>query len=178
MKLTTILAPTVLPVELESVKNFCRVLDNDEDAQVELMIRTALHRAEDITNLTLNGVTTFKVALDGFKNFKFPKNPLLSVEKIEYIDSENSRQELSIIYYDVDETVIPGICVFKNTPPSSYVEVTFKAGYVKLPPAIESWLNVEVSTLYEHREQVVVGASVAENKRVDRLLDSFRIIPV
>lgn len=177
MKLRTIQAPLVLPVDLNSVKDFCRVLDDDEDAQIELMMKTALGRAEDITNLTLQGVTEYEFELDGFRDFKFPKSPLLDVVSIHYLQ-DGEMAELSIANYIEDNRNIPGTLEFLNVPTTSKVLVIFRAGYVKLPPQIESWLNVEVSTLYEHREQIVVGASVAINSRVDRLLDSFRIIPV
>jgi len=79
--------------------------------------------------------------------------------------------------YEAENRTVPGTLEFFQVPTTTKVIVTFKTGYDVLPSAIESWLKVEVSTLYEHREQVVVGATVTKNNYVDRLLDSFRIIP-
>jgi len=176
MKLTLITPPTTLPVNLEEVKQFIRVVGNEDDAQIELMINSSLSRAEDITNLTLRGVSVYELELEGFKNIKFPKNPLLKVEKIEY-EKEGAMVLLGNDKYYAESRTTPGTLEFVQTPNSSKVVVTFKAGFQTLPSAIESWLKVEVSTLYEHREQVVVGATVTKNNYVDRLLDSFRIIP-
>jgi len=48
------------------------------------MIKAALSRAEDITNLTLKGVSVYELELEGFRNIQFPKNPLVEVLKVEY----------------------------------------------------------------------------------------------
>lgn len=176
MKLKLITPPATLPVDLEAVKQFIRVVGDEDNAQIELMIKTALSRAEDITNLTLQGVSRYELELDGFENISFPKSPLIEVEKVEYL-KDGALVELESSKYVAENRVVPGTLEFLQTPSSTKVIVTFTAGYEQLPSAIESWLNVEVSTLYEHREQIVVGASVEKNNYVDRLLDSFRIIP-
>ena len=177
MLIKLITPPTTLPVDLEKVKQFIRVVGDDDNAQIELMIKTALSRAEDITNLALQGVSRYELELESFENISFPKSPLVEVEKIEYL-KDGVLVELESSKYVAENRVTPGTLEFLQTPPTTKVIVTFTAGYEQLPSAIESWLNVEVSTLYEHREQVVVGASVEKNNYVDRLLDSFRIIPI
>jgi hypothetical protein len=49
-----------------------------------------------------------------------------------------------------------------------------------LPVEVESWLKVTVSTMFEHRETVVVGSRIDtfDNGYIDNLLDSLRILPI
>jgi len=60
------------------------------------------------------------------------------------------------------------------------IKIHYKAGYTQLPAQIKQWCLVEALTAYENREKAVVNGSVDTNlnRYYDRLLDSYRIIPL
>ena len=56
------------------------------------------------------------------------------------------------------------------------VRITFKSGYASNFPAdLRQWLKVRVSTLYEYREELTAGVSIAKNNHVDSILQRYRI---
>lgn len=187
MKLELITPPATLPVSLDSVKNYLRVLDDHQDSEIELMIKTAIKRAEDITNRQLGGVATFRLYLDCFPaSIHLPKAPLRSVKRVAYKTLDNTEMELEADEWWVDDKATPATICFKirtvndlSDKPNSII-VEFEAGYNKLPIEVESWVKVQVATIYEHREKFVVGANISEfgNRYIDNLLDSLRIIPI
>jgi len=172
MKLEKIEEPTVLPVPLQSIKEYLKVLDDEQDEQIELMAWSYLQHAENITNLTLKGVTTYKVTLNSLRKLSFPKNPLISVEKVEYQDIGGDLQLLNEGKYNVDNTTVPGTIEFLQVPPSTHVEVTFKAGYETLPKEVELWLKVKVLEEFDKTPEAECS------KHIDSMLNSLRIIPV
>jgi len=174
VKLELITPPSSLPISLESVKSYLKVLDDLQDAEIELMIEANLAHAENITNQTLRGETTYKLTLECFPTepLKLPKNPLITIEKIEYLDSDEEMTLLPEEKYNADNTTIPSTIEFLQVPPTTCVEITFVAGYEKLPKEVELWLKVKVLEEFD---------KLPESERssyIDRLLDSMRIIPI
>jgi uncharacterized phiE125 gp8 family phage protein len=174
MKLELISKPSALPITLESIKNYIKVLDDLQDSEIELIAGANLIRAEDITNLTLLGLTTYKWTL--FNNFplttSMPKSPLESITKIEYLDDNGEMQLLTEDKYNADNTTIPGTLVFLQVPPTTKVEITFVAGFFNLPKEVELWLKVIVLEDFDHLPDA------EKSKHIDRMLDSLRIIPI
>jgi len=178
MKLKLITPPTTSPVSLDKVKNFIRVLDNDQDEQIEMMIQTAIKRAEDITNLQLGGVATFALYLDDWQPVvELPKPPFVSVEQILYIDTNGAEQELEAHEWDWDDK--DTIAKVRFFPPYNdlgkdinAIAIKYKTGYETLPPAIESFISVKVNELFYQLPDNECS------KYIDNLLDSFRIIPI
>ena len=57
------------------------------------------------------------------------------------------------------------------------MKITFVSGYESVPEAIKAYMKVKIATLYENREEFVIGASIAEfgNKFVENLLSSYKV---
>jgi len=186
MKLKLIEPPTTPPIELAKIKKFLRVLGNDQDEVIDIMLKSAIQRAEDITNLQLGGVATFALYLDDWQPVvELPKPPFVSIEQILYIDTNGAEQELEANEWDWDDKdTIAKVRFFrpynKIGKDINAIAIKYKAGYSSLPPAIESYIKVQISTMYEHREKFVIGASVTEfgSRYIDNLLDSYRIVPI
>jgi len=111
------------------------------------------------------------------------------VEKIEYIpDGSDSYVLLDPSKYMVDTTVEPGVVIRRNDatyPALSWmvnaVRVTFTAGYADaaaVPKSIKQWMLIRIATLFEHREEIVVGVSVTpiQNNYNDYLISKYRVI--
>ena len=184
MKLKQITAPTEMPVTLDEAKAFYRVIGSEEDADILRSIKAAIEKAEQITNLQLN-VATWEGYMDAFPaSVVLPKPPLVSVVKVEYVDVNGVTQPFTD--YEVDAIAYPAVLYFNSVPGDvrtdgfNNVIVTFESGYTDVPDAIQSWVLIYGLTMFENRENIVIGASFnADGKQYyDHLLDSFRIVPL
>lgn len=184
MKLKVITAPTALPVTLEEAKAFYRVIGTNEDADITRSITAAKEKAEQITNRQLK-TATYEGYLDAFpSSVKLPKPPFSSITKIEYIDVDGATQTFTDFY--VDDVAEPSVLYFNSTPTDVRTEevnnviITFICGYDTTPAAIQSWILIYGLTLFENRENIVIGTIVSDEpaRYFDHLLDSYRIRPI
>jgi len=177
--LVQIVAPTAEPLSLTEAKLFLRVLSAADDTLITSMIKASREYAEDITNTQLM-VATYELYA-GNLVAKLPKNPIKSIEKIEYMGEDEVYQLLDTsLYYLWEENGI-GKIEYKECPTlishKKALKITFTSGFQSVPEAIKAWMRVKVSTLYENREQFVIGVSISSfnDKFVDCLLNSYKI---
>ena len=180
-------APTQIDIDvilsLVEAKRFIRVIDTEDDEDINSFISSAITEAQDITNRQFASAT-YELYLSNFprENFKFPKNPVQEIVSIEYMDINGVYQTIdSTSYYLFNEYEV-GKIVFNPTPNvqmknhKQAVRITFKSGYTSNFPAdLRQWLKVRVSTLYEFREELTAGVSIAKNNHVDSILQRYRI---
>ena len=187
MKLKT--APSEYPVTLDEAKAHLSILSADDDVLIQFLIEVATAQAEDITNRQLMSAV-HEMTLDTLpERFELKKPPLISVDKIEYIpDGLENYALLDPSLYSVSDYSEPARIVKK--PNISYpsiatvvdpVRVTFTAGYAdaaSVPKPIKQWMLIRIATLFEHREEVVVGVSVSPivNEYNDYLISKYRVI--
>ena len=179
MQLVQTVAPTQKPITLEEAKAFLRVTDTADDATINLLIGAVTDHVENVTNRQLN-TATYELFCESFIT-KLPKNPIQALTKIEYMDVDGSYIELdSTTYYLYENNGVA--CIHYEELPTVYehkksVKISFVSGYLTVPDAIKSYMNVKVSTLYENREQFVIGASIAEfgNEFIENMLSSYRV---
>lgn len=187
LKLKT--APTELTVTLIEAKAHLNILSTDDDILIEFLIGVATEQAEEITNRQLMRAT-YEMTMEILpERFELKKPPLGAVEKIEYIsDGSDSYVLLDPSFYVVDGTVEPAVVVKHRDmsyPAISWmpnaVRVTYSAGYAdaaSVPKSIKQWMLIRIATLYEHREEIVVGMSVTpvQNDYNDYLISKYRVI--
>lgn len=187
LKLKT--APTELTVTLIEAKAHLNILSTDDDTLIEFLIGVATEQAEEITNRQLMRAT-YEMTMEILpERFELKKPPLGAVEKIEYIpDGSSSYSLLDPSFYVVDSTVDPAVVVKHRDmiyPAISWmpnaVRVTYSAGYAdtaSVPKSIKQWILIRIATLYEHREEIVVGMSVTpiQNDYNDYLISKYRVI--
>lgn len=187
LKLKT--APIELPVTLIEAKAHLNILSTDDDILIEFLIGVATEQAEEITNRQLMRAT-YEMTMEILpERFELKKPPLAAVEKIEYIpDGSNIYSLLDPSFYVVDGTVEPAVVVKHRDmsyPAISWmpnaVRVTYSAGYsdaASVPKSIKQWILIRIATLYEHREEIVVGMSVTpiQNDYNDYLISKYRVI--
>lgn len=185
LKLISLTVPDA--VSLADARNAFKVIGTDSDADITRVIAAATELAAQITNRQLSSVT-YEGYLDEFAyEVKLPKPPLVSVASVKYKDAAGTLQTLDAASYEVDDVAEPAVIYF-NTLPSDVkrtgvnnVVITFECGYAadKLPAPIKEYiLNVGL-TRFENREGEVLGTIVNTDisKNVERMLDSYRIIP-
>lgn len=188
--LTLFAAPAAEPITLAETKDTIKVDVADDDALITRLIIAARMSAERITRRAL--VTqTWDLSLDAFPRWELsiPKPTLQSVSSIAYVDANGATQTLAADQYLVDAKSEPG----RITPAfglvwpvtrwqTNAVTVRFVAGYgaaAAVPQGIKNWMLMRIKSLYENREQLVVGqgytAVQLPNQFVDGLLDDFSV---
>ncbi len=185
MALALITAPAAEPVTLAEAKDHLRLASADDNGYVTALITVAREQVEAFTRRAL--VTqTWDLSLDAFPAvIEVPLPPLQSVGSVTYVDDAGTTQTLDASKYTVDAASQPGRIVpaWGETWPATRavpnaVTVRFTAGYgdagSDVPRPIRQAMLVAIADLYEHREDRVVGLSVADLDAVRRLLWPYR----
>ena len=182
--LVQIVAPISLDkvLKLDDAKSFLKVIGNNDDANIQELIKSAIKEAEDITNRQFADAT-YELYLPCIHSheIKLPKNPIISVDKIEIMDLDGVYQEVDSSTYYLYEKHEVGIIYFETIPSlgkthKKAVKITFKCGYGdNFPEDLRNWLNVRVSTLNEYKEELVIGTIVAKTNHVNNVLDRYKI---
>lgn len=128
-------APVIEPVTLAEVKTGLKIYETGDDADLNLLIKTARIWAETYTNLGFIEQTWEQVQDRANDVYKLRRGPVLSIEKIEYIASMDADTRLTVA---VSLYTFSGRRVrTRSTWPShrgfaSWI-TTFKVGYYDLP---------------------------------------------
>ena len=173
-------APITNTIALEDAKTFLGMLGIDGgDTLITSLIKGATEHVENTTNRQLMSAT-YELYADSFIT-KLPKNPIQSIEKIEYMDENEVYQVLDSSLYYLYEYLDIGMIEYKNLPVlpthKKAVKITFVCGYTVVPEPIKAYIRVKIATLYEFREEFVAGASVSDigNNLIDNLLSPYKI---
>jgi uncharacterized phiE125 gp8 family phage protein len=185
MTLKLITAPATEPITIAEAKLHLRVDSTDDDTLITALIVAARQGAEHITGRALMP-QTWELALDEFEDIiRLRKAPLTSITSIKYLDTAGVLQTLTTSDYLLDDhsepaRVMPayGASWPSTRDQANAVLVRFAAGYanaVTVPQEIKSWMLLRIGMLYENRESVAAGVTLAEVPYVDCLLDAYRI---
>jgi uncharacterized phiE125 gp8 family phage protein len=163
--------PTEEPVTLEALKAHLRVDISDDD---DLIIALALAARQKVEQDTGRALCTQEwiMYLDEFPDsdsdpIRVGYPPLVTVDKIEYVDSAGTTTEWAAAKYDVDIVSTPGriLPAYGYSWPTTRdamnaVSIEFTAGYglaAEVPAQLLHAIKLLVGTWYEHRETIVTG---------------------
>jgi len=176
METLKLLTSPLTPVyDLAKIKTYLRVLDDHQNAQIEMMANAYLLKAEEITNLILQGISTFEWSIDGsFRDLVLPKNPVTEIVEVEYIDNAEEKQTLPLAQveysFPLGATKTPFTLFFTgDLPNAKKIILTFKAGFESMDSRVEMYLNAKIAEEYDN---------LPDNERskyTDRMLDSLRV---
>lgn len=186
MTLKLIAAPATEPVTLAEAKAHLRVDLSDDDDYITALIVAARWAAESATGRALM-TQTWDLLLDAFpqKEILIGKLPIQSITHVKYYDGDGALQTMDSADYALDADALPGwlLPAYGESWPvtqdtANAVMVRFVAGYAdsaSVPQPIKHWILMYLGQLYQQREPVVAGASVAALPRAfwDALLDPF-----
>jgi uncharacterized phiE125 gp8 family phage protein len=189
-KVRVVTGPTYEPVTLAEAKLWCRIDDDDteQDAMVLLLIQAMREYAEQLTGRSFAS-QTLELSLDSFPDvIQLPHSPVSSVTSITYIDGDGATRTLSGSpsafqedLYSEPARLVPleGQSWPTTSDVLNAVRVRYVTGYTNvtaIPNQLRLWIQTRISTLFEHREQLVVGGQVQALPRdfVDGLLDGLR----
>ncbi len=181
MQIVQIIAPVEKSISLVDAKGFLRVLESDDDVVIQNIIDAVEEHTQNVLNRQLE-IATYELYTDDFI-FKLPKNPIVSVDKIEYMDESGAYVVLdSTTYYLYEKNGI-GFISYSEIPLikeyKKAVKITFVAGYETVPKPIKSYMRVKIANYYENREEYVIGVSSTEvaNGFIDNLIKPYRVRP-
>ena len=177
-------------VGLDDMKLHLRVDIDDDDALITSLIKAATRSVENITRRALI-TQTWEMALDnwpGSGEIVIPLPPLQSISSIKYKDSEGVESTWDAANYIVEVRSDPGrvkLAYEASYPtdtlyPIGAIKVTFVAGYgdaaTDITEAITAAVKLLVGTLYENRENIVIGQLPKEVPfTVESLLSPYRV---
>jgi uncharacterized phiE125 gp8 family phage protein len=175
-----ITGPAFEPVTLAELKAHSIVEFSDDDQYLVDLLRTATAQVENDTARALVK-QSWEVIYDCFPALiRLPVSPLLAVTSIKYYDTDGVQQTLAATEYEVLSHGIAGRITpapTKSWPSTETgrldaVTVLFDAGYIDIdgsgnpindaPYPLKQAIMVLAAHLYENREIVMTGLSVAE----------------
>ena len=171
--LKLITAPTSEPLSVTFTKKHLRVEGTDDDDYIRSLIVAARINREAFTGRQFI-TATWEWNLDSFRSavLEVPNPPLIKVNSIKYIDTDGILQTWAASKYDVDTVSQPGRITpaFGEDYPSTRdvmnaVVINFDAGYGAadtVPLNLKQSMQEIVGHMYEHRETVIVGASISQ----------------
>lgn len=165
-----ITAPDALPVSVAEAKAACRILHDDEDVYLELLIAAAADHVEKFTGRALVE-QEWELVLDRFcDTMPITKGPVTDVSSIKYRDVDGVEQTVAEATYVLDDVSDPQAIVKAPTGiwPAvgegiNGVTIRFTCGYVgALPTAIKQAILLMVAQWFANREDTNVGNIVNE----------------
>lgn len=188
--------PPDLPVLVDEAKAQTRIDIDAEDELVERLLGAATDYIEGPYGIGVCMVEQeWELKLDCFPDcIKIPLYPVLSVEKIEYEDTDGATQTVDSDVYRVDTHSNPARITVEPdkqwpTPrgASNAVTVTFKAGYepddsgeetdyrANIPEALRHAVLLTASHWYENRSATSGNAPTEVPMAVESILSRYRV---
>ena len=173
-----------MSVTLSELKEHLRITDTNSDTIVQIYLDAALNYIESQTGRKLSSVAGRVSNFDAFGEMEIDGDNPTSVV-ITYIDSDGSSQTLSDALYEVKtHKAKPYITLAYNASyPSTRAQdaaitVTYTSGYSvsTLPQAIKAAVLLLGASLYEVREEFIIGTSITSAPiTVKRLIAPFTL---
>lgn len=171
MRLRVLESGTTEPITLAEAKAHLRVVFDDEDDYIASLIVAARQMAEGKLNRTITQRVRER-AFCGWGRMPLLKPPFVQIESVSYIDAEGN--ELTLESTDITVTTrsepatVALAPALRSSPPrlgdvDEAVIVRYTAGYApgEVPRPILQWMLLVIGSLYENRETIVAGVSVA-----------------
>lgn len=160
----------VEPISLERAKDHLRVIIDDDDAQIQQFIVAARRLAEGKLNRTIMQ-RELQATFDGWGcRMILRKPPFVEIVSVDYIDADSFVQAMPVDSYYVLNGSDPAELAFVASAPlpelaprRGAITVRYLAGYPEgqVPEDIITWMLMQIGSMYNFRESVVAGVSVA-----------------
>lgn len=155
------IAPIVEPVTLQEAKDYAKIDASIEDTLITSLIKMARIHCESFTGKSLIPKTVTVTSFTFPYQFQLPYGPLTNeanISKCVTIDQNNVETNLD---YEVNTGLFPKIFILGGAQSYKF-KLVYTAGFTTVPEDIKLAIKMMVNTLYERREDVVVGSIVAD----------------
>jgi len=174
--------PTDEQITLAEAKAHLRVDSNDEDAYIYALISVARDAAESACARRF-GAQSWKLYFDDFERIKLHGCGQVSSATLYWRDQNGAWQALTATQYEIVKS-LPAFVFLNNTfstpTTGNYAEIVrvdVSCGETA-PRGVKQWMLLRIASLYEQREDMVVGAGITSNATlfVPQLLEPHRVI--
>jgi len=160
---------TTEPVTSTEAKLFCKVSGTAEDDLFTILIKSARQAMEEYTQSSFAEKTihAFWLTMPEDYLFELPYGPVISVDKVYWIDEEGTEEEATLnsdywVYGDQDAVVKLSTYWTSGLKTTNSVRIEYKAGYghantETLPAALKHAILKQIATDYEMREDIGQG---------------------
>ena len=156
-----ITAATTLPVSVDEVKAHMGIYHNEKDANILVLLRAAIAKAESFTGRTFRpGGEIVEMLMDAFWSpVEIERAPVTGITSVKYFDGANQEQTLATGNYDADISSAPAVITFMNAPAvygiyrHDAVKVRFVAGYANaaaVPDDVKAAILLATQFLYDN----------------------------
>ena len=195
MDLALLYQSSTEPVTLSEAKAFLAVDHDEHDAMITALITAARQRAENYCNRSFVE-KRYMLAVDNFPArslLKLPRGPVQSIVAVKYWDGTED-QTLAAEKYEIDQFSDPAFINFTEpvsvTSKPNALKIQYITGYdadaaddqdntdpaFPFPEPVRTAIKMIVRTMYDHRDDFVVGAAVnAIPKTSEYILNDYRI---
>lgn len=149
------------PITLAEAKEYARIDGFSEDALITSLIKMARVHCESYMG---KSIVLKTVTIDSFTfpyQFQMPYGPLTNeanISKCVTIDQNNVETPLQ---YRVNAGLFPKLFILGGAQSYKF-KLVYTAGFTTVPEDIKLAVKMMVNTLYERREDVIVGTIVAD----------------
>jgi uncharacterized phiE125 gp8 family phage protein len=203
MDLALLQISPVEPVSLEEAKSFLAVDHDAHDALISALIKAARESAEVYCNRSFVQ-KKFQLSLDNwplrarpwglqvYGQVKLPRGPVLAVTEVNYLDADGALQTIDAEALHLKKATDPAVLSFLTPLPDvkpvpDAINIIYETGYqaeepeegeaiIAFPEQVKIAIQMLVRTMYDHRDDVVVGTIVSQLPRTSQyLLNDYRI---
>lgn len=183
------IAPASEPVTLSDLKDFCEITHSLKDMDLTSALAASRNEFELYTGVALMS-QTWKQTLDswGTRVIELERAPLASISSVSYYPADGgSAVTVSSSDYRVGLGGFQrfGFVEFLDTfefpalaDRFDAVSVTFVAGVASaadMPPSILRAIKMMARDLFDEKRNVITGTIVAQNPRMQRLIDPHKV---
>jgi hypothetical protein len=149
------------PVTLAEAKEYARIDGFNEDTLITSLIKMARIHCESYIG---KSIVLKTVTIDSFTfpyQFQMPYGPLTNeanISKCVTIDENNVETPLQ---YRVNAGLFPKLFILGGAQSYKF-KLVYTAGFTTVPDDIKLAIKMMVNTLYERREDVIIGSIVAD----------------
>lgn len=167
---------------LAEVKEHLRVEHDDEDALIGNLLTAGYTFAENYTNTAILDAEYIDKLDDFQKEIMFKHENIQSITSITYYDADDVQQTQTDYFLDTRKQQTVLTAIYDEEWPDTNnnyenVVITYQAGYATIPDQINQAVLLVVGSLYEQRENHIVGMPISSVPvSAEYLLNPYRLI--
>jgi uncharacterized phiE125 gp8 family phage protein len=152
-------APVTEPITLAEAKEYARIDGSSEDTLITSLIKASRLHCESYMGKAIIRKT---VTIESFGfpyQWQIPYGPLIAandVTKVVTLDQNNAETALN---YQLNVGLFPKINIIGGAQSYKF-KMVYVAGFTTVPEDIKLAVKMMVNTLYERREDIIVGSIV------------------
>ena len=156
-----VIAPVVEPITLAEAKEYAKIDGSAEDTLITSLIKMARLHCESFTGKCLVPKTVTVTSFTYPYQFQMPYGPLLAENNITKCVTIDQNDVETALNFEVNTGLYPKLFILGGAQSFKF-KLVYTAGFTTVPEDIKLAIKMLVNTLYERREDVIIGTIVAD----------------